>query len=159
MTRRTNQSGIDIIKTSESLRLKPYMDPAGHLTIGWGHKINGGEDFLLRGITAEEADILLREDLKEREKALEESLDHPELLSSNQYSALIDFLFNVGQGNLNRSNLRKRVNAGEYAKVPRELMKWTKARDPKTGELVELPGLVTRRRVEAEQWSLPDGEG
>jgi nitrate reductase NapE component len=56
----------------------------------------------------------------------------------------VSFDFNTGA--LHSSSLLKRLNAGEYARVPAQLMRWTRG----GGE--ELAGLVRRRRDEAELW-------
>ena len=52
----------------------------------------------------------------------------------------------MGEGALGKSTLLRKLNRGEYAAVPAELMKWTR------GGGKELPGLVRRRRAEAKLW-------
>ena len=64
-------------------------------------------------------------------------MDNPQRLA-----ALIDFTFNLGQGNLKASTLRKRVNDGDWDAVPGELRKWVRA----NGRV--LRGLVLRREAE-----------
>jgi lysozyme len=67
-------------------------------------------------------------------------------LNANQLAALIDFVFNAGGGNFEISTLRRVINRGDLAAVPAQLMRWVYAGG------VKLPGLVKRRRAEAELW-------
>lgn len=141
-----SQAGIDIIKQYEGLRLKAYLCPAGVWTIGYGHTSSAGEPRVVRGmsITADEADRILRQDLRKFEEAVDDMVKAS--ISQGQFDALVSFAFNCGIGALQKSTLLKQVNAKRFDRVPAELMKWTKA-DGK-----ELPGLVRRRRAEAGLW-------
>lgn len=58
---RTSQKGINLIKEFEGCRLKAYKCPAGVWTIGYGHTSNVKPN---QSITREEAERLLREDLR-----------------------------------------------------------------------------------------------
>ena len=58
-------------------------------------------------------------------------------------AAIIDFVYNLGAGQLKGSNLRRRVNAQDWEEVPFELRKWVRG-----GGRV-LRGLVLRREAEA----------
>jgi hypothetical protein len=69
-------------------------------------------------------------------------------LTTNQETALISFVYNVGLGAF-RERMLQELNAGRYAEVPKEMMKWTRL-----GGTV-LPGLVARRRSEAALWNTP----
>lgn len=129
----------------EGLYLRPYLCPAGVPTIGYGATYyEDGTRVTLADppITRERAEALLLWMVRTRYLPAVVNLcpgvDSPELLA-----ALIDFTFNVGAGNLRASNLRRRVNARDYAAVPDELRKWNKA-----GGRV-LRGLVLRREAEA----------
>ena len=46
----------------ESFSSKPYLCPGGYLTIGYGHKIEPGEDWT--EISQEQAEIILDQDIK-----------------------------------------------------------------------------------------------
>lgn len=48
-------------------------------------------------------------------------------LSKNEYSALAEFVFNVGTGHFASSTLLRLLNTGEKEQVPVQLMRWTKA--------------------------------
>lgn len=140
------QEAIEHIKRWEGLRLKAYQDQAGVWTIGYGHTrgVQAGDT-----CTEEQAEAWLREDLAEAEAAVRRLVTVP--LSGTQYGALVSFTYNLGQGNLQRSTLLKRLNAGEYAAVPGELAKWNKVRQG--GKLVVSDGLVNRRAAEAGMWA------
>ena len=71
-------------------------------------------------------------------------------LTQGQFDALVSFVFNVGVKNFQGSTLLKKLNAGAYAGAAEQLPLWCNARDPKTGKLVRLPGLVKRRQEEME---------
>ena len=51
------ESMIGMLKRHEGLRLKPYQDTIGKLTIGYGRNLDD------RGISKEEAEYLLRNDI------------------------------------------------------------------------------------------------
>jgi lysozyme len=119
----------------------------GTLTIGYGHT---GPDVRpgLR-IDQAQAEALLRQDLAPCCAAVEAVVSVP--LSDNQFGAMVSFAFNAGTGALASSTLLKRLNAGDYAAVPAELMRWTKTTID--GRLVVSPGLANRRAAEAGLWA------
>ena len=128
----------------EGLYLTPYLCPAGVPTIGYGatYYENGVRVQLTdHPITRARAEALLlwmvRTVYLPAVAKLCPHIDHPDRLAE-----LIDFTFNLGQGNLRASTLRKRVNAGDWGSVPGELRKWNKG-----GGRV-LRGLVLRREAE-----------
>ncbi len=58
-----SQAGIDLIKQFEGFSAKPYLCPAGKLTIGYGHVITAKEDFCVGGIDVFAAERLLKQDV------------------------------------------------------------------------------------------------
>lgn len=154
---RTSERGKKHILDFEALKTLAYVDSAGHWTIGVGHTSMAGPPAVSRGmrITREEALEIFDRDLKKFEGYVLRNVKVK--LTQGQFDALVGFTFNVGEGNLKKSTLLKRVNAKRFDEVPAQFMAWTKARDPSTGKLVELKGLVRRRRAEAALWrSLTD---
>lgn len=143
---KTSDAGIGLIKKYEGRRLDAYQDSVGVWTIGYGHTNAAGPPPVRPGdrISEIEAAEILRKDLKKYEKYVEELVTVP--LKQNQFDALVSFCFNVGPGNLKKSTLLRKLNAGNYDEVPREFTKWTLAGGK------ELPGLVKRRRAEAEMF-------
>jgi lysozyme len=59
-------------------------------------------------------------------------------------AALIDFAFNLGDGNLAASTLRRKVNEGAWDEVAYQFLRWNRA-----GGVV-LAGLTKRRAAEVE---------
>jgi lysozyme len=70
-------------------------------------------------------------------------------LTKNQREALEDFVLNMGIRTFANSNMLKKLNAGDYDAVPKEMMKWTAV----GGREVE--GLKRRRQADAELWRTP----
>jgi lysozyme len=144
--RRLSRKGAAFIAHFEGLELKLYNDPVGHCTIGCGHlvhhgPINGSEpEEFKRGITRERAIELLQDDAQTAASEIARSVKVD--LQQNQVDALISFAFNVGNGAFRDSTLLRLLNGGDYASVPAQLNRWTKA----SGRT--LPGLVTRRKAE-----------
>lgn len=129
----------------EGLCLTPYLCPAGVPTIGYGATFyEDGTRVQLTdpAITRARAEALLLWMVHARFLPAVVRLC-PGVDSADRLAALIDFTFNLGQGNLRASTLRKRVNAGRWDDVPGELRKWNKG-----GGRV-LRGLTIRREAEA----------
>ncbi len=137
-----NQAGIELIKGFESLALKPYYDLAGHLTIGWGHKVLPGEHFTI--ISKTEADNILLDDLAKAEKQTDALLKVK--LNENQYAAIISFVFNLGSGAFSGSTLRKYLNAGDFKAAAGQFHRWVYA--GAAGSKVKYKGLIIRREAE-----------
>ncbi len=145
--------GIDFIKVWEGFSPKLYNDPVGHCTVGYGILLHTGncdgrpaEQPYVSGITQEKATELLAQKAGEFQQIINDSVKVD--LNQNQNDALVSFVYNVGGSNFQKSSLLRLLNKGDYASVPTELKKWTKARQ--NGQLVDLPGLVKRRAAEVE---------
>src|ERR1044072_4742451 len=106
-TQKINSRGRALVKAEEGLRLNRYIDAVGVPTIGYGHAIKKGERFTK--ITKAEAEQLLEDDLADAEDAVER-LSHVEL-NSNQFSALVAFVFNLGEDKVADSTLFRLLNA------------------------------------------------
>jgi len=67
-----SKKGLELIKSFEGLRLKPYYCSAGKLTIGYGHVIRKGENYPHeKAITEAEAENLLVKDVKHAEAVVD----------------------------------------------------------------------------------------
>ena len=169
MVREINQAGLDLIKSFEGLEdgdpttvnLDPYLDPIGIWTIGWGHAIWVGNDFLRgaknknraaalypNGITRPQAEALLRADLLDACRDIQAMVSRP--VTDNQFAALVSFAYNCGPANLKKSTLLRLVNTGDMQGADAEFVKWNKAGGR------ELPGLTRRRAAEAALFLKPD---
>lgn len=140
--------GLDLIKESEGYHREQtdgscvaYLCPAGVPTIGWG--CTRGVRLGMRW-TREEAEEALKRELRATEDAVTRAVTVS--LSQQQFDALVSFTYNVGEGNLRRSTLLKKLNRGDYDGAAEQFAVWNKARV--NGKLTVLPGLVTRRRRE-----------
>lgn len=135
-----------LVKKFESCRLTAYKCPAGVLTIGWGHT-SGVEDGQI--ISQQYADALLRQDCNIRlEIAVQIS---PKLRSAtpSQQAAIADFIYNCGHEAYKKSTLRRLIDCGDYNEASKEILRWNKATDPKTGKKRVLKGLARRRFEES----------
>jgi len=138
---KTSPEGIKFITKHEGVVLKVYKDAVGYPTIGVGHLIKTGEKFTT--ITLQQAYDLLAKDLARFEAGILSQISVS--LNQHQFDSLVSFAFNVGLGNLAKSTLKRRLNAGDY-NVSNEFLKWNKA-----GGRV-LKGLVNRRNAEKKLW-------
>lgn len=147
MPRKINAAGLELIKSFEGFRATTYTCPGGKPTIGWGHAILPGESFQ-EPISEMQGLSVLARDLAQAEAAVERLVTVP--LTDNQFAALVSFTFNVGQGNLEKSTLLKKLNAGHYDSAAGEFGRWVKA----GGQVLE--GLVRRRAAERDLFLTPD---
>lgn len=128
----------------EGLYLTPYLCPAGVPTIGYGatYYMDGTRVTLHDpAITKQYAESLLLWMVRTKYLPVVLKLC-PTLRKPNQLAAIIDFTFNLGSGQLQASNLRRRINAQEWEQIPYELRKWVK------GGGKVLKGLTLRREAE-----------
>ena len=145
MTRRINAAGLSHIKKWEGCELVAYKDIAGVWTIGYGHTSAAGIPNVKPGmrINDVEAENILRNDLGVFEARVANLVKVS--LTDNQFAVLVSFDFNTGD--LHKSTLLKKLNAGDYDAVPGELMKWVNSGGKKS------KGLVNRRSAEAGLWA------
>lgn len=154
-----SDKGLELIKRQEGYHTrlkdgscKAYRCPAGVWTVGYG---------CTEGVTAnthwtrEEAEDGLRREMAKHEANVHRLVTVP--LTQGQFDALVSLCYNIGAGNLKKSNLLKHLNSGDYAraashfadfkyaKVSGDTAKHYKVKD---GTSVALAGLVTRRAAE-----------
>ncbi len=136
-----NEKGLEIIKYYEGCRLRAYKCPAGVLTIGYGHTrgVKQGDK-----ITQEQAEKYLKEDLKVFESHVM-SFNDKYNWSSNEFSALVSFAFNIGsimqltaRGTRTKQEIADKMLLYDYAGGTR------------------LTGLGARRETERELFLTPD---
>ena len=135
-----------LTKEREGLRLEAYTCPAGKLTIGYGH--TGDDVHYGQKISSQVADMMLATDLTAAARTVQRSVQVA--LNDKQFSALVDFVFNLGGGALLSSTLLKILNASDYQGAANEFLKWDKAHVD--GKLIALPGLTVRRQREREEF-------
>lgn len=132
--------GFQRVAKSDPGRAQPYICPAGFWTIGYGHLCAPTHP----PITEEEGEVYMANDLQ---TALVATLRYCPVLATEpegRLAAIVDFTFNLGAGRLQTSTLRRRINQREWAAAGQELRRWV------YGGGKVLPGLITRRRAEAQ---------
>lgn len=108
---------LEQIKFHEGLRLKPYVCPAGKLTIGYGRNI---EDC---GITKYEAELLLAHDITAVEGELQDKLKFWATLDPVRQAVLINMAFNMGVNGLMKfKKTLVMVGNGDYSDAAIEMM-------------------------------------
>ena len=133
-----SEEGKNLIKKFEGCELEAYKCAAGVWTIGYGHiktAVEGME------ISQSRADELFDEEMGEYENYVNTAVTVP--LSQNQFDAIVSWVFNLGNGNLQASTMLKVINSGDHAGVPDQIKRWNKA----GGKVLE--GLIRRREAEA----------
>jgi lysozyme len=147
----------------EGFKTKPYLCPAHIWTVGYGAVLYQ-EQIRLPMISKEDYTGPIRKEFPLRpednrvwsKKEIEErflvdvgTFERGVLRlvpgvsgAQTRFDALVSLAYNIGLGNLQRSQIRMRANRGDIEGAADAFMQWTKA----AGR--ELPGLVKRRKDE-----------
>lgn len=173
------KNGKGTKKICDAVALREYNDSKGHCTIGWGHKLHdggcecpdpdkacsnkkenakppGGKSSFHEGITKEDAQGLLDDDVAEAEKLFKSLPDQP--LNQCQFDGLADFFFNEGRSALYRdakhkdytaSRIKSDLVAGAYDKIPEDILRYDKKSKP----------LHERRQMDADSFGKADCGG
>lgn len=135
MVRTLSQTGLNLIKKWEGLRLKAYKCSAGKWTIGYGHTTG-----VTKNLTCirEQADAWLYADCQ----SAMDAVNHWDTVynwSQNEFDSLVSFTFNCGSANLKallKNGTRSRSQIAAY------LPQYRKA----GGKVIQ--GLINRRNEE-----------
>lgn len=134
-----------LIKKYEGFSSKPYKCPAGIPTIGYGSTfyLNGDKVTMKDTPISEEVALsILFSVVEDFSKKVEKLLKVP--VNQNQFDALVDFSYNLGIGNFQKSTLLKLVNNKDFIGASKQFKKWNKS----NGKV--LNGLTNRRKEEEE---------
>lgn len=145
---RTGETGLNLIKGYEGLRMSAHYSPSEEWTVGYGHTSSARHGM---SVTEGEAERLLRNDVSPIEKLLADTVRAP--LNQNEHDALVSLIFNIGESNWRRSTVLRKLNEGDKLAAARAFEMWTKARV--NGELVSLDGLIRRRAAEKSLFLMP----
>jgi len=140
MTQHINDAGLEIIKKFEGLRMEAYLCPAGKPTIGYGH--TRGVKLGQRLRDEAHAEELLKEDVKYAEMAVNRCIDVP--LNDNQFSALVSFALNLGEGALRNGTIPAKIRNGNFIGAAETMKQYILANGK------PLDGLRRRRNAEAD---------
>lgn len=142
---------LDVIRREEGFSPTAYKDAAGVWTIGYGNTtINGRPVQPNDRISREEGEELLKNAIVSRYSTGVQAVGTA--LSPTQQAALVSFEYNLGPGvwqTPTGQRIISLVSAGNYAQAGQLMQQYNKARNPVTGQLEVLPGLVARRAREA----------
>ena len=136
---------LPVIVRFEGFRLRPYLCPAGVWTVGLGStRYLDGQPVRPTDppITREHAYALAVEQLR-RDYLPAVLRLCPGIDSYDRLAGVLSWAYNCGNDALRGSTLRRRINAGDWPGAQAEMRRWIHG-----GGRV-LPGLVTRRAVEA----------
>lgn len=134
-----------LIKKYEGFSSKPYKCPAGIPTIGYGSTfyLNGNKVTMKDTPISEEVALsILFSAVEDFSKKVEKLLKVP--VNQNQFDALVDFSYNLGIGNFQKSTLLKLINNKDFIGASKQFKKWNKS----NGKV--LNGLTNRRKEEEE---------
>jgi len=159
MPREINAAGYRLIKEFEAgpqgnsrPALVPYLCPAGKLTNGWGntHNVKPGV-----AITPAQAEADLERNLDWAEECVDNVCPGA---NDNEFAAMVSLTFNIGALGFKGSTVCRLFNKGDKAGAAAAFALWRKMLDPNTGALVDSPGLLRRRNVEAALFLTPAPE-
>lgn len=169
----TNANGLNLIKSFESFQPSVYDDGFGNPTIGYGHlcgdascsevtfpkplsegdatKLLAGDLVVCLPPTPHNISMMKLTDDQKYQDALTNALAQPVTLNDNQYAALVSWTYNIGNGNMAKSDLVSRMNKGEdvAAVAHSELPQWNKANG------APVKGLTRRREAELKLFDAP----
>lgn len=137
--------GLDLIEAFEGFFPKPYKDPIGIVTQGYGHtSMSGGEPIGGTWSKAKAKEVLRADLARKYEPAVRKAIKpRKQPVTQGQYDALVSFTFNCGEGNLRKSSILRNYLKGNDAAAQASFALFNKA-----GGKV-FPGLVRRRAAEA----------
>lgn len=123
-----------LIAKHEGLRLKPYTDTVGKLTIGYGRNLDEV------GISEKEAEVMLKSDV---EKAYNEARDFDWFkdLNGPRRAVIVNMIFNLGLTRFRKfKNTIIFLEKGLYRAASKEMLdsKWAKQVGNRALELSEL---------------------
>jgi lysozyme len=152
-TLRADHRLFDFLKRWAQLHGYLYdNDGAGNTTIGYGHlvhphKIDGdpSEEQFKYGITEEQADEILRDDVRKAESEVNQRIHVP--LTQNMFDALTSLMFNLGPGGFDKARMGPLLKEGDYLGAARDFERLDHMSGP-SGGMVVSAGLANRRRAE-----------
>jgi GH24 family phage-related lysozyme (muramidase) len=145
---RTGETGLNLIKGYEGLRMSAHYAPTEQWTVGYGHTGSARHGM---SVTEGDAERLLKDDVKPIEQLIGDTVRAP--LNQNEHDALVSLIFNIGEDNWRRSTALRKLNAGDKLGSANAFELWTKAFV--SNELVTLDGLVRRRAAEKSLFLMP----
>lgn len=142
-----------------TVNLDPYLCPAAYWTIGWGHVVRDPRGKMLkgawnkaaayamypRGITYEEAEILLVADLVATENGILRFIGSAPT-TPGQFGAMVALAFNIGVAGFGTSSVCNLHRQQRHEEAGASFLKWNKITCD--GRKIVSPGLTNRRKDE-----------
>ena len=128
---------LDQLRRDEGLRLTPYRDGVGALTIGFGRNLDA------KGISRSEAEMMLEHDAAEAATEVDGALPWSGALDDARRAVLVGMCFNMGLGVNGQSGLLgftrmlAAVEGSDYDRAAAEMMdsKWARQVGPRAHRL------------------------
>jgi lysozyme len=111
---------VEQLISNEGLRLIPYRDTMGHLTIGVGHLMGRYENFI--ALTRDQALDLLSVDIGIAERRLTNIFPQWRSLDEVRQRAMIDLTFNLGYKLADFKRFLHAAKSGDWDKAADQLM-------------------------------------
>ena len=141
--------GLALLKRYEGFRAEALTLADGRALVGHGHVQAVSP---AAPLTEAEAETLLKQDLRAIEAAIAARVLAP--LTQAQFDALASFVFSIGVDAFAKSDVLRRLNAGEPIAAACAMDAWRKSRV--NGELQVLDALVRRRSAERAMFLMLD---
>lgn len=139
-------STLNFIKNQEGFSPKAYKDPTGTWTIGYGETMLNGRPVKAGDkLTQPQANTLLAQRVQNDYSSFLNYVKRP--LTPNQTAALASFEYNLGSGiwqDPYANRILQNINKGNFAMAGQLMQPYVNSKGQK------LPGLVTRRKQEAQ---------
>jgi len=131
------QDLVNMLVDQEGLKLKPYTDTKGKLTIGIGRNLSDV------GLSRTEAFYLCGNDIDEKVSELRANLDYFDSLPNNVQLALCNLAFNMGIGTLlTFHNTLAYIKNGDYTDASKELLNSQWAKDVGPTRSITIANLI-----------------
>lgn len=141
MTMTISPEGLALVKRFEGFRAEPLTLADGRVVVGYGHVQATAPT---EALTEKAAETFLRDDLAAVEVVIAARVLAP--LTQQQFDALASFVFSIGAEAFVKSDVLRRLNAGEPIAAACAMDAWRKSRV--NGEPQVLDALVRRRAAE-----------
>ena len=120
----TSEAFKEALVQEEGVRLTVYRDVAGYPTVGVGHLVTPADNLSVgQRISYDQVIEFLEADLAKAEEAVARLVGGLPL-HQHEFDALVDLVYNVGEGNVSESEsprLNAAIQAGDYDGIAREL--------------------------------------
>ena len=144
--RAMKDENLEILKGYEGFSGTPYMDTAGHRSIGYGHNLDvsplpGDRDYNAEPLTEAEAEAILSQDVEAAEQALERIVpDVMGLIPQDKREVLIRMSFQMGAAGVAKfRNMIAALKDHDYPRAAAEMLdsRWARQVPRRAGEEAE----------------------